>query len=693
MPIRISEIHVQNLGPVDAFSFKPGLFNLVYGRNERGKTYLVEFLIRSLFRNAKEWKLRAGKGTGKVHVQGLGGKTESFSVSSGKKLEDFWEQTGTGLPADFSRLLVVKGAEPSLAEGGVDKAILKNLLSGMDVLDEIQNRISKTVQGAGIANGIIVGENKGEIKDRKLLEDHLKGIDALFDQIDKGYSGGRRKLLSDLKEKAETELGLLERAKRHRAFRIAEDIKTLERDKDRIDEDKLKLLREKLHLFQQKTAEAGRKRVSQSGAEKRSEHYEWLKSATGRYRELAGQAVVRPKTPFLIAALVFSVLSIVLMLLRLNVFAAASLGCALAFGFIYARSLHTAAGQALNLDELNGLKREFQNRFGQKLSGLPHLEEALQKMEPDYGDSRVLKKQLADDVRQIENLGQDMLSLFSDLNARVPEPDAWNAELRRIEEELKALERGVQEKRVLLARLGVEPGEYEHEPPGTEYDERRYVELKRKLEETQKELDDQGRKLDSLKHMICKETNDSISIPWHVLIQNLKNKHQAVLEEYRDLQAEILGKIAVMRVLESVRKGEDEKILEGLNSKTVLDALRKITRRYRSLTLEGDRLAVSDPYQEFGLSELSTGAQEQVLLSLRIGFASRLLKQESLFLIFDDAFQYSDWERRGFLVDAVVDLAKEGWQIFYFTMDDHIRDLFDARGKTFGKEYVKVELK
>ena len=50
--------------------------------------------------------------------------------------------------------------------------------------------------------------------------------------------------------------------------------------------------------------------------------------------------------------------------------------------------------------------------------------------------------------------------------------------------------------------------------------------------------------------------------------------------------------------------------------------------------------------------------------------------QDALFLILDDAFQHSDWHRRERLVAEMVAVARQGWQILYFTMDDHIRDLF-----------------
>ncbi|KKK91817.1 hypothetical protein LCGC14_2709160, partial [marine sediment metagenome] len=81
-----------------------------------------------------------------------------------------------------------------------------------------------------------------------------------------------------------------------------------------------------------------------------------------------------------------------------------------------------------------------------------------------------------------------------------------------------------------------------------------------------------------------------------------------------------------------------------------------------------------------------------ILLALRIGFSSRLLAKDRLFLILDDSFQYSDWKRRPLSVEMMGELAKNGWQIICFTMDDHIKDLFKKTGKQFGNEFKFFEL-
>jgi ABC-type hemin transport system ATPase subunit len=49
MAIRLEHIRISRGGPLlEDFELEPGDLNLIYGRNETGKTYLVEALIRPL---------------------------------------------------------------------------------------------------------------------------------------------------------------------------------------------------------------------------------------------------------------------------------------------------------------------------------------------------------------------------------------------------------------------------------------------------------------------------------------------------------------------------------------------------------------------------------------------------------------------------------------------------------------------
>ncbi len=192
--------------------------------------------------------------------------------------------------------------------------------------------------------------------------------------------------------------------------------------------------------------------------------------------------------------------------------------------------------------------------------------------------------------------------------------------------------------------------------------------------------------------MGCQETGDDISIAWEDLIQNLQKKCESIVSKYKQQTAQVLAEIVVSKVISTAREEEDGKIQRALQGTAVHKPIHFLTNRYHNIWLDGENLMLSDDYGEFALADLSTGAQEQVLLALRMGFAARLLGQESLFLILDDAFQHSDWQRRERLISHMVTMTEQGWQVIYFTMDDHIRDLFTQQAVQLGPKYQQFDL-
>ncbi len=694
MGVRIDKIHVRNLGPIDRFSIQPADMNVIYGRNEQGKTYLVEFLIQSLFRNVRPWKLRNLSGDGKILVSGLKDGSVEFSPSSRAKMEDFWEKETEGLPPDFSKLLVVKGAEVELTGkyGGVDKAILKHFLTGQELLDSIDEKIPKTIQKADLQNTQVIGNMQGDIRVKVELEKNLESVLQLFLQVDSGYSGGRRKNLSDEREKLESEFENLEKARRHLAYNLDREIGEVEDEKGSISEEKLQGARELLRDYRQRIEEYKQKKRQQAEAEEKSRDHEWLSSACDVYQNVLSQEVGRPHPVYLIASGVLVVAAGTLAFFRIPVGTVASLAGAILLTWQYFRKLDLLAKKASENEELHRLQTEFQSRFKKTLTGLPLLQELLSKSAEDYSKAKILKDQLLEDLRKIESLKLKLSDQIADLTGSRQEAESWDRALIELGKKYRILVERIQEKRVRLAELGVDPSDYEESPPQVAYSQGNYKRVQEKLKAIHHEIDEENQKLATLKQSVFQQTEDDIATAWEDLIQHLREKRAVLMSEYKQKTAEIVGKIVVHRVLDDLRKDEDSKIEEGLQSKAILEPLHRITRRYKSLKLDGDRLVVADPYRDYPLSDLSTGAQEQILLALRIGFSTRLLKQESLFLILDDAFQYSDWERRDWLLDMMVDLARSGWQIMYFTMDDHIRDLFEKKGKALGKGFQSAVL-
>jgi uncharacterized protein YhaN len=690
MAVRISKIDIQDLGPVQRLRWTPVSLNVIYGKNEQGKTWIVEFLLRSLFKVTRIWNLRQLKGNGRITVSGLESKPVHFSPTS-SKLEEYIDQHQE-LPADFTRLLVIKGAELSLAastqSGKIDKQTLQHFLSNQDLLDRIEDRISATLKKTEIVEGLISGIRKGEIVQRDLLLKQLKDIDALFEQIGLGYSGGKRKALEMESEQLSREIGGLIKAKQHQAWQISVELNHLKADISGMNEEILADLTEKNRSYDLMREQLASLQEQLQTAERKSRHYGWLKTAVRLYREKLENLPSRPSFLLPLLSVISGVAGAWFILQNMDWPAVACVAAVLAAGGLYVALMLRYTARQAEREERVSIGKEFESRFGKSFNGLADLEILLEESQEDFAQVQVLKRQVQEAGSNVDRMKDQIRQLWNRWRAgEIPGQEEWLKLIQEAQERIAALKRTWQEKREVLAGLQVPASEYVQEDPGIAFDPAQLAQLNDQRQQIQNDVGEIHRKLDLLKQLICKVTGDPFDLDWENLILHLQQKRESVLKEYQSVTSEILGKLAVKQVLDRLRAVQEERISEGLTSPAMVAPLKNITGRYSQFRIHGDEILVMDDIHEFNLSDLSTGAQEQVLLALRLGFVSRLFDQKPLFLILDDAFQHSDWERRSLMIDTMVELARNGWQIIYFTMDDHIRDMFQEKGRILGDEF------
>ncbi|TFG48196.1 MAG: hypothetical protein E4H33_04620, partial [Anaerolineales bacterium] len=282
MTVQITKIQIEKLGPINSLDFDLSQLNLVYGHNETGKTYLVEFLLQSLFRQSKNWNLRDMTDAGTVTMRGILPEEISFSPGGRKKLEDYWQEEDLGLPHNMARLLIVKGGELALASnapGGVNRDVLKTALTSQALLDQIRSSIPPIVQKASLIDQKIKGNNQGQIKELNQLFDDLKDLENLLYQIDEKYSQGTARQI-EIKI-TETRIKLEEQnvAKRHQAYLTWEKQSDLVAQKEIYADEKLNLLRD--HLRDYNEHQQDLKSLSQSFQKNQefSKDYVWLEAA------------------------------------------------------------------------------------------------------------------------------------------------------------------------------------------------------------------------------------------------------------------------------------------------------------------------------------------------------------------------------------------------------------------------------
>ena len=176
-------------------------------------------------------------------------------------------------------------------------------------------------------------------------------------------------------------------------------------------------------------------------------------------------------------------------------------------------------------------------------------------------------------------------------------------------------------------------------------------------------------------------------------------------KDYKEIASELIALTCIKEAIDELQKQENEFISQKLLEKS--EQLQFVVPgRFSRLSWDGENLMIEDSTsridyitgrpkkQRSQLATLSTGANEQLMLLLRKIFAEDYFDEETGFLLLDDAFQHSDWERRESLVDYILQLVEDhDWQIFYFSMDDHLATLIHERASArLGSDFAYKQL-
>ncbi|MBP8959109.1 MAG: hypothetical protein KBG40_01625 [Bacteroidales bacterium] len=860
MSIRIKQITAEDCGPVKIFSHELGDLNLIYSRNEGGKSFLTEFIIHCLFKNKNPWGYLRKTGKGKITITGLGDKPVDFKPDKGTKLEDYLEKDNRGLPPSLVNLLVIKEGETEIVktEDGIDKSIIKDLLSYRKVLDAIDSKIPLVIKQADIAPEVRI-DRKGKGKDYYQVKEELNKIN---DSINKLNNESGHWSIKDLKLKAEKlkkDKDLLLKARKFKAYRLSEEIKRLQENieeipdsllerlgelisgyeqyKNRLESlnkeykkiteetavlpdmeakqkllikakqhkaygiaENLKLLNEKLRILPEEEINKTEQNISRYHDKKnelnsrnklvvelkeKSKDYNWLKSAKENYSRFLTAAKTYKEPPVFIIVLIALLTAggLAGVLLDQKIAGISLILAGTAVTIFYFLKLRKSFTPYKHVQELEEIEKEFRNRFGEELKSLTQLESKLNEQEKYHNQFDLLTSDLKRLETELESCVLSIRDGFGRLKADGDEAQNWNEIISQLRQKRNTILEEQQQLKEKLSGLEVDESEYEKEDPGIEFDKNlleetkteltrlkellkrasdieseianiqnemsgltneiiqsfinltgreisenewqhklheltaRRNELKEKAEHLkgelkglgvseseyitndpgiefrQEELDLIDRQLQSVADDIAREeeklrvlrtelisiTRADASTSWNDLIDLLYKRKEITEQEIENLEAEIFAGSLLHNTILELQQEEDVKLIESLNSDDMRNILYNVTGRYNQLAFEDLRVKISDEFRDFYIRDLSTGAREQVMIALRIGFLKRLFRQDSAFLILDDAFQHSDYNKREMLVNTVCELSRKGWQIIYFTMDDNIKSLFQKR--------------
>ncbi len=695
MPIHLDKLQIPSQGPLRRdISIRLGAVNLFHGPNEHGKTLVVEFLLRSLFESAAGWRIRDFQLEGSVTVTGLADPTSLFPGSR-KKLDSILCTENPGLPPDISRLLIVKGADLSFGNGNnslISKKILKEYLSGTGTLDAIRASISPTLQSAQLLGGHIAGPNRGEIKAIGQIRSSLDRIDKLSDDLNHQFSISRRWHIQARLEKLQQKQQNLQQARYYRAYQVDDEKRKIRDQLNNLPQDALIDLKSHLDEYEILLNWITNDERETEGLEKNVEHTQWLEHAV-RYLESKGRPRNIKPHPFALPAAGAALLSALVLLLLdqpLAVFGALISSSLLTAFHIF--QLHNAARSPIDSEQYKKILTEFSTHFPGEKTDLASMKTLLDRLRPGFFRSDQLAGQIESNRQKLADLQHRIQAGFRALGQEIGTHRKWQQMLQSVHDQRNLMMDRVHALDLELKMLDVPPEKYSP-IEADHFSREEWENLLTEIASSQQELLLSDERLQSLKQQLCLQTGDIISAEWDDIIQHLKDQRKEISEEHRRAFSSAAAKILVHEVIEELHLQEDKKIQDSLKSADILTPLWNITGKYNQLELEDDEIIVSGPHSRFGLSDLSTGAQDQVLLALRMGIASRLLSGQQAFFIFDDAFQHADWQRRERLMTQIISAARDGWQILYFSMDNHIRQLFNTAGReAFGEMYHYYEL-
>jgi hypothetical protein len=686
MNLRIEEINLQNIGPIAEFKMSLGDINLVYGKNEQGKTCLVEFILRTLFKQAKDFGLRSNMGDdGRILLSGITpNERTSFTIGS-PKLEELLSKPLPGLPPKISRLLVVKGAELGLrgpGAGNLDMSVVKEYLSNTQVLDTIHGQISATLQSASLEGYQISGRQSGEIKKQGEALSKIEEIEALYQSLSDSYSVGRISALINQQASIEEKIATQHHARRHLAFQLSEQITNLDNEINRIPEANLTKIEELLVSYRIKAADVENDHQKIVAKQNNCNDYQWLENALTFYqqRSVTQPANMKGRISYIVILVFLMVFAIASSFLNYPIMTALFVLSGLILGGILIRKLSAYTVNIVEIEEANRIASEFEERFGKPMKNMAQMKTMLDELRNDYYESQALHKQLTELKNGLESLSAEITRKLCQFSDETPTSDNWNKLLAAIEQKRQQFIDEQNQKKLDRAKLNIAEEEYLSEPAALEYDENALKALEREDLEMQEEIKAEQYKNEEMVASIRRITRTKREdLDWESLLEKLQEERSESLTEFQQLKAECVAKIILNDILSKEYQREEKNIQAWLQDSAVRDPLFHVTQRYKEVLLDDHSLTLVDDFHHYPFSCLSTGTQEQILLALRIGFAAKILNKEKMFLILDDAFQHSDWDRREQLIDQVIRIAQSGWQIIYFTMDDHIRHLFNKK--------------
>lgn len=628
--MRIKEVNIQRYGPLPrlSYSFEEGI-QPIYGPNESGKTLLVDAILKFLIGRKRGWhdSLNRVEGTpaGFILLEDNG---KEIKLEQEQTLSDFLEVN----PEELKNVFIIRDADLRIDDEDVFYERVQDKIAGLRTTDirSIQEHLKKRgrlTDGRSISNAAKHNKARSKLTSAKKLQKDVEsylekiereGIEELEAQIFKAKTG---------KIQLETQLNTLEKAKKKDAFekikKAIEETETSISKLKEIPEGQMELLDKDLTLFDNVEVD----------------HPQLVRSEK-LYRNLSMLSIIGS-----IITIIFFILMgatnqwiVLIPILMLGL-------CG--FSVISWRGANTKIS-SIEIRRSSLITQS--QRLGLEVNSIEDLRKII-------GDLKSKQKELSGEIREKIGAIKEHYEIDSD------SPSEF---LRLAAEELERHKADVD--------IDID----------LEYDEETKSKVEQNLDEVNKQLESMEATLSEHIESLQEFSNRAYQLNFNNFLDDDLELSIETTESLKELIIEIEKLIHTIEedanlsnqaidIFTALEKEEEAKISELFKEGSpASEIFSDITdRRYNTVVYDPEKKAiiVKRPNgDEIEAEKLSRGARDQLYLAIRVALGKKILESHYGFFIMDDAFLSADEDRLQNQMAILQRIAKEGWQIIYFTM-------------------------
>ena len=243
--------------------------------------------------------------------------------------------------------------------------------------------------------------------------------------------------------------------------------------------------------------------------------------------------------------------------------------------------------------------------------------------------------------------------------------------------------------------------EYRQAGKGVRFDERKLEKRKNDLQESQDQLTRLEEEMsefrvsireinEEVQRIIFPEEEDFLSGETVADLQRVQRRVQGFIEGVERRQYLAGSALKIFRDIELQERRKVESLFgKGSAVSTLFAAI--TGGAYPEVTFDGQQSLIRVRREDGTILPpewLSSGTYDQLYFTIRIALGEKLLGRERGFFILDDPFLKSDRARLRSQMKVLLEVARQGWQILFFSAKDEVRE---ALQKSIDEGEVKLQ--